>query len=900
MVAQRPTHISLPPPRFSPDDPDGLTPPFYTAPSTPDQIFYTPPSSPPAFPFTAPHDDPQPSVEFAIDLALSDDTLSTLERIYLFSRSKAVFHRVFITHALPSFLNEVSPQEANEYVLPLLTGLAMDDEEQVKEVLAAQLIPIIWWFFTHCQVVSDESSMDAETYQSRSELAATAISVQAFTPILGTLLLSPNPLVGGVARYAVVALLERVRKANDKDSRILSVDGPSPRQGAGGEDVDFDIGLFGRRERAMFQEEILQQVVIGMGHLDVDPETSFTPDDTIVLGRSEQPEVSERQSQKGTVNPYFPASSLSSSDHSFPSVVPNNSRSLDGLQDLPNSNSLFLSTALKPISHDAFSDHVTSPTLKQLPTKQTSLSTNPANIARVPSADGIASTVDRSSLPIGPLNPPKSGRVSPDLIDPLPSTALEGLDSCNKRNMEYGAAHNRTFRPSWNCTCDDAYGYDDCENQKAAVGRLSSMSLMAAVVASGPLDEEIKRVFVKEVERAAQDPVSWVRTEASFAVGALAKVVPKEVVQCSMLPLFDLLRCDTTWRVRHSSVFALPAILTRLHPRERRKLALETILHLATDENATVRLGVLEVLGEVLYTFRGDDEGVPDDVLNLFLGKKIDRGCFPIHHPSRQNENRLDLFLQEPRRPLICAFNYPAVVLALGKERWDDVRGLYLILAADTELKVQRTLTASLGELAKIIGEGNAQRDLVKVWWNAIRSEEEEVRLKAVEVVETFSAALGPRVGASIIEGILTVWDEGIFKSWRERDCVAKSLVNLSHWGQEVMPSVIYGLLRRALEDNVASVRESGVIALPHIWKIFSHQPDFLSRLQAYMFSLANATAYRKRMTFIACQRSLIMSNKQTLCCLNDELLDAIDKLADDGVEGVRIGVARLLGIICG
>lgn len=70
-------------------------------------------------------------------------------------------------HALPEFLQGTTPAEAVGYVLPLLNGLAMDlgtpparpihpahthhshrADEQVKEALAAELIPIIWWFFT--------------------------------------------------------------------------------------------------------------------------------------------------------------------------------------------------------------------------------------------------------------------------------------------------------------------------------------------------------------------------------------------------------------------------------------------------------------------------------------------------------------------------------------------------------------------------------------------------------------------------------------------------------------------------------------------------------------------------------------------------------------------------------
>ena len=43
---------------------------------------------------------------------------------------------------------------------------------------------------------------------------------------------------------------------------------------------------------------------------------------------------------------------------------------------------------------------------------------------------------------------------------------------------------------------------------------------------------------MKEVERVARDPIYWVRREASFAVGALAKVVPEDVIIISLVGLF--------------------------------------------------------------------------------------------------------------------------------------------------------------------------------------------------------------------------------------------------------------------------------------------------------------------------------------------------------------------------
>ena len=58
---------------------------------------------------------------------------------------------------------------------------------------------------------------------------------------------------------------------------------------------------------------------------------------------------------------------------------------------------------------------------------------------------------------------------------------------------------------------------------------------MTVVCVLGSINEETKAAFVAEVERVGRDPVYWVRREACFVVGALAKVVPQEVVASSLV-----------------------------------------------------------------------------------------------------------------------------------------------------------------------------------------------------------------------------------------------------------------------------------------------------------------------------------------------------------------------------
>jgi hypothetical protein len=54
----------------------------------------------------------------------------------------------------------------------------------------------------------------------------------------------------------------------------------------------------------------------------------------------------------------------------------------------------------------------------------------------------------------------------------------------------------------------------------------------------------MQEVFVQEVWRVGSDSVYWVRREASFAIGALAKVVPLEMVSNYLVSNLHLANID--------------------------------------------------------------------------------------------------------------------------------------------------------------------------------------------------------------------------------------------------------------------------------------------------------------------------------------------------------------------
>ncbi|TFY57879.1 hypothetical protein EVG20_g8369, partial [Dentipellis fragilis] len=884
-----------------------------------------------------------------LDLCFDDDGLSTLEKIYLFSRSQASFHKVYIARAMPSILPQVTPLDAVEYVLPLLSGLAMDDDETVKEALASELVPIIWWFTSvrsshysslapllpyasqNCRVTDDVTEDPMQD--------PPPLLVQAFTPILGTLLLSTSPPVGAAARSAVVDILRRVREAVPHSPESAS-----------------EPPLFGYDQRQLLEHEILQQVVIGIGRLDIPDEACDLADRPDSPMLTEPDESADQDMSSPTRAPPPPPcttasssarpspppdllppsrtdSHISSSSSSAPSSF---TSSLSSTPDLASPN--FLSPDEPCMSPPTPPSPIVSP-LPPFPEAPENPSEYPLSQDVVPSVVSKNMTMTDDWIPASPQlshpilpEPESDDGCSPDVSSVQASPPLELASSSS--SMIASSATSDTMSPdvsvggsSETMSMDFGQGQiGDAEadaGEQAVLGRLSSMCLMAAVSASTGeyLSDETKCTFVREVGRIGRDPMYWVRKEASFALGALAKVVPVEVLLISLLPLFESLCTDPTWQVRHSALFALPAILGRLSPSQRRTLALNTIMPLSRDDSPSVRIRVLESLGEVIYTFMEDPGGPPSELLSLFLGRNhqtevsspqpinwLGRSPFHTDEPIEYRTDPEDedrSFFDEPARPLICAFNYPAVALTLGRDRWPGLRPLYVRLAESPAMKVRKTLAASTGEIARIVGPTHAVRDVLPIWRDGIRAGENEVRMKALEAIPVLMEAFPESNRLEMARMLEDRWSEGL-GGWREREAAAMTfepLAGILKSDEEAM-TVLCRLLGKALQDEVAAVRVAGIAAevdlqLPAVFGTLTERDLLRRQLNVDICFLSKSSVFRRRMTFVACYQALAVSDHaDTLDLFAEPFWPCLAELSVDPVVDVRIGVARLIGLL--
>lgn len=248
-------------------------------------------------------------------------------------------------------------------------------------------------------------------------------------------------------------------------------------------------GTFGFEERRIFEKEILDQVVIGMAHLEPNPDAMDED-----LGSEQQTGSSQ-------------ASSATDSSRSSQEQL---------LCTMSATEDTSLLTVLAPSAIAA--------------TQLARLDDAPQDDPEYP----LTASIDRPPSPV-PLSRSESMSSSIDDVEEL-SISLPPSLPPSMPSSELNAT-----------PMDDARS--DTSEEQNAVGRLASMSLMAAVTASSEfttfirflildltirtiasLDRETQEAFVKEVERASKDPVHWVRREATYTLGALAKVVPDELV----------------------------------------------------------------------------------------------------------------------------------------------------------------------------------------------------------------------------------------------------------------------------------------------------------------------------------------------------------------------------------
>ncbi|KAH8555290.1 armadillo-type protein [Umbelopsis sp. PMI_123] len=426
------------------------------------------------------------------------------------------------------------------------------------------------------------------------------------------------------------------------------------------------------------------------------------------------------------------------------------------------------------------------------------------------------------------------------------------------------------------------------------------------------------------VEKMATDQVFYVRKEAASALGSLASVVDAQTVIDKLIPMYITFSKDSIWHVRRSCALSLPMICGVLPDDLKRQLAIEALDTYKNDVSRNVRNALWEITGELIAKFLPSDwetsrlpGDVPDALLEFFLSVGT-------------TEGGIQAYKMEADRTSICAYNFPAVVLAAGQSKWDShLKDTYLTLTKDYQIKVRRSLAHSLHEIAKTIGAERAERDLIQIFALYLM-DLDEVKQGVLEHMGDFLATLAPTSRSEYIPILTEVWD-GVFSNWRLRDILADQLPRIAELIEpDLVVEYILPLALRACQDEFASVRETGIKCFPVILRIVKQAVDtdeqeevpdtddeekkeamneilenrkehnlaLLSHVMEKIDGFARWEGYRGRIVFAHTCSALIASGI-SVSDFSAFFLPRLEPLVSDPVVNVRIAASRTVRALC-
>lgn len=759
-----------------------------------------------------------------------EESLSTLERIFLFAKSEMAYHRVIVSRSLPTWLREVELSEAVEYVISLLNGLATD-EVDVCAAFASELHHTMWYFYKNCPLVEMEpqqSEQQGETGSLQESATRPRLVVGAFTPLICALLLNQNAVVANTAQSTLVTffkMLHQEEQAETEEERAVVV---THAEGREGESVQYEQYRFDSAAKQAVAQELLEHVAFAMGRLHAE--------------RHEQEQDSSIQNQEGQ--------------------------------------------------------------------------------------DG--------SIPVEETTPSQ----------PQPSTSQDhdGDSSWDAEMQDESQAIDDWHRAASPFdSSSPMFSYDKPDvDEEAAIGRMASISLLSALSADDAVPSQlVADRFLKETISLKDDPTFYVRKEAAIALGSFSKHMPHvESIVDELLPAFEGLADDKIWHVRQATCSSLPALFKQVKGPVRREKVVMLMRKFSSDVSQNVRTACLEIIGEVIYLFDGEEQGVPEELVRYFLGEPFDVAAkaeatapvttqgdgaqssnnlysdFGFAAAMNGNGNSSNYALQDsqwesdfmsmpnsdPDRPLVMAYNFPAVVLTLTGEAWPRLRQAHLELSNHPSGKVRQSLAASLHEIAKLIGRQATNDDLLPLMNRFLSSNEDdsEVRAAALENAHVLLGCLPRETAVQQLSSLKDLWSTSFAHDWRLRQSLALQVSPLAdNFVVDDEEGNLMSLMQTALSDPISSVRDAGVKAAPAMYANFAeHDQTVADGVLGMLADMGEAEAYRTRVGFLLATHALVDSRIQR-SSFQLIVLPRLCALATDPVVDVRMALVKVVVRMC-
>ncbi|XP_070493398.1 serine/threonine-protein phosphatase 4 regulatory subunit 1-like isoform X2 [Chironomus tepperi] len=247
-----------------------------------------------------------------------------------------------------------------------------------------------------------------------------------------------------------------------------------------------------------------------------------------------------------------------------------------------------------------------------------------------------------------------------------------------------------------------------------------------------------------------------------------------------------------------------------------------------------------------------------------------------------------------------CAFNFPAVMLTLGRKFWPLLHQHFLSLCNDLQssVRVRKTMAKSIFQIAQIIGSENATKDLVAPFVEFFK-DIDEIKIEVVKQISNFIKIIDPSKHELIVNQLEMCWLPTFnVVNWRLREQIGIQIVELNKLNNHIKKDncVLYltGLALKLMMDKYDCVRKVGIDAFVSCVEKSKQKKQLLKFLS---FHFANSSRWRERQVYILTVDKLLEYKAIEPKMFNLYVFKKLLELVNDKIPNIRICIAKCFSV---
>ncbi|EAR99442.2 protein phosphatase 4 regulatory subunit 1, putative (macronuclear) [Tetrahymena thermophila SB210] len=379
-----------------------------------------------------------------------------------------------------------------------------------------------------------------------------------------------------------------------------------------------------------------------------------------------------------------------------------------------------------------------------------------------------------------------------------------------------------------------------------------------------------------EILSLGEDPQLRVRKESVLNLPIVGKVVSQEFFQQRLLPFYIRKSQDNFWGIRKACVEIIVEISNICNNKVKEIELTELLLNCLKDQSKWVKIAAYKNLGPFIVTLE-----------NCHASEKL------FDHYTKMTDNTINSLSNENEILISCAQYFPAILKVYGEKKWNQLQKTFSFLLKSNIKKVKKPIACSLHEIALILGQEKAEKDLFNVLDQILKDPNDEVKYGAISHLAQFMKVFDSQKRENFLDVFLILQKDP--KKWRIRELIAKQIDELTlMFNSETVFRYIMPISFKLCNDTVAIVREEAAKKVHSILlQLLSEKAEtseiffecVVNNIKA--FSISNR--FNQRQTFVLMCNQLMMYDK----IFKEYFMDAFEALSKDKVVNVRISLAH-------